>query len=150
MAVDADALARAFERAPALAGRLGREAPFPTVDAAIDRARRLLAAMSDGERTAVLGAHPRIGADPATLSAESLREQGGREEQAVLTELAALNDEYERRHGFRFVVFVAGRPKAAIVPILRDRLGRPRERELGTGLEELLAIARDRLTRQGR
>ena len=30
----------------------------------------------------------------------------------------ALNDAYEARFGFRFVIFVAGRPRAAIVPLL--------------------------------
>lgn len=145
--IEREALVRALERAPALADRLGREAPFASVDAAIVRARELLDDMTVGERIAVLDAHPRIGADPDTLSELSRREQGGDEEAAVLRELAELNEEYERRFGFRFVVFVAGRSKAEIVPVLRERLGRSREDELLTGTGELLAIARDRLSR---
>jgi 2-oxo-4-hydroxy-4-carboxy--5-ureidoimidazoline (OHCU) decarboxylase len=147
VAVEASEVARAFERAPALAERLAANAPFATIDAAIESARRHLAAMSDSERALVLGAHPRIGADPSSLSADSRREQGGREEAAVLMELAALNDEYERKFGFRFVVFVDGRQKAQVVPVLRQRLERTREQELATGISELLAIARDRLAR---
>ena len=65
---------------------------------------------------------------------------------ATLAILEHLNDDYERRFGFRFVVFVAGRSRADLVPVLRSRLARTREEELVTGLEEFLAIARDRLT----
>jgi 2-oxo-4-hydroxy-4-carboxy--5-ureidoimidazoline (OHCU) decarboxylase len=61
--------------------------------------------------------------------------------------LAELNREYERRFGFRFVVFVNRRPKRELVPILRERLTRTRDEELDTALHELVAIARDRWRR---
>jgi 2-oxo-4-hydroxy-4-carboxy--5-ureidoimidazoline (OHCU) decarboxylase len=139
-------LAEIFERAPGLAERVtGRDA-----ESIVASARAVLARMSEGERIAVLNAHPRIGADPASLSAISAREQGGDAGRATLRELAAMNDAYERRFGFRFVVFVAGRSKAEIAAVLRERLRRSREDELVTGIEEFLAIARDRLARAGR
>jgi 2-oxo-4-hydroxy-4-carboxy--5-ureidoimidazoline (OHCU) decarboxylase len=40
---------------------------------------------------------------------------------------------------------VNGRSRAAIVPLLRERLARSRDAELAAGLEEFLAIANDRL-----
>jgi 2-oxo-4-hydroxy-4-carboxy--5-ureidoimidazoline (OHCU) decarboxylase len=58
-----------------------------------------------------------------------------------------MNDEYERRFGFRFVVFVRARSRAEILPVLRERLQRTREAELATGVDEFLAITRDRLER---
>ena len=39
-----------------------------------------------------------------------------------------VNDRYEERFGFRFVVFVDRRPKAEILPVLRERLERTRGR----------------------
>jgi 2-oxo-4-hydroxy-4-carboxy--5-ureidoimidazoline (OHCU) decarboxylase len=45
------------------------------------------------------------------------------------------------------VVFVGGRSKPDIVPVFRERLKRTREDELATGIDEFLAITRDRLTR---
>lgn len=144
--IEREELLRALERAPALADRLASEAPFETVDDVILRARALLDEMTIGERIAVLNAHPRIGADPRSLSKDSRREQGT-EDPAVASELARLNEEYERQYGFRFVVFVAGRGRAQIVPFLRERLGREREDELLTGTGEFLAITRDRLER---
>ncbi len=134
--------AEAFERAPLLAERVGEG----DVDTVVARARALLAAMTDAERVAVLNAHPRIGATTG-LSARSAAEQGDAADPETLRALELLNAEYERRFGFRCVVFVNGRSRAEIVPVVQARLRRTRRDELATGLEEFLAIARDRLTR---
>ncbi len=148
MAVDAGELRRVFERAPALVDRLAAEAPFASTGAVIARATVLLEAMTERDRIAVLDAHPRIGADRRVLSEDSAREQGEDADPAVLQRLAELNESYERKFGFRCVVFVAGRSKAEMVPVLEYRSERTREDELATGIEEFLAIARDRRTRR--
>jgi 2-oxo-4-hydroxy-4-carboxy--5-ureidoimidazoline (OHCU) decarboxylase len=62
----------------------------------------------------------------------------------VLAELAFLNEEYERRFGFPFVVFVDGRSRAELLPVLRARLARTRDEELRAGLRALCRIARAR------
>ena len=143
MTVAPEALAAIFERAPALAERVrGNDAA-----SIVASARSEVARMTESERIAVLDAHPRIGADPVSLSALSRSEQGGATDIATMRELTALNEEYERRFGFRFVVFVAGRSKAQIVPIFRERLRHTREVELAIGIDEFLAIAGDRLER---
>jgi len=84
----------------------------------------------------------------------SYREQGCSAEQVdleterVYAELRILNADYEAKFGHKFVVFVAGRPKSAIVPILRERLANPNPaQELETGLSEMMKIARNRLTK---
>ena len=143
MTIAPEELAAIFERAPTLAERVRGSDPSSIVASA----RSEIARMSEVERIAVLNAHPRIGADPASLSALSRREQGGAADAATLRELAAMNGEYERTFGFRFVVFVAGRPKAEIAQVMRDRLRRSRDDELATGIAEFLAITRDRLER---
>jgi 2-oxo-4-hydroxy-4-carboxy--5-ureidoimidazoline (OHCU) decarboxylase len=141
-----EALATVFERAPGLAAALPL-ASDETPRSIIAKARGALGRMTERERIAVLDAHPRIGADPASLSVLSRREQGEAPDAATLRELEQLNDAYERRFGFRCVVFVAGRPKREIVPVLRARLANTREAELAAGLEEFLAISLDRLER---
>jgi 2-oxo-4-hydroxy-4-carboxy--5-ureidoimidazoline (OHCU) decarboxylase len=105
------------------------------------RAREVAAELSDDEKKEVLDAHPAIGAK--RLSARSAAEQGTDE----APELDELNQRYEEKFGFRFVVFVNRRPKSALVPILRERLERTREEELATALDELVAIAEDRWRR---
>jgi 2-oxo-4-hydroxy-4-carboxy--5-ureidoimidazoline (OHCU) decarboxylase len=108
----------------------------------LGQARAVLEELPENERVEALGAHPRIGERPP--SGPSAREQGTEEDPDVLAELARLNREYEERFGFRFVVFVDGRPRSAIVPVMRERLARSREEELATGCDELVAIAKDR------
>jgi 2-oxo-4-hydroxy-4-carboxy--5-ureidoimidazoline (OHCU) decarboxylase len=139
-------LAAVFERAPGLAAAL-RHAGQDTPRAIIAKARAALEAMTEEQRIAVLDAHPRIGADSASLSLHSRREQGDAADDATLRDLAELNRAYEKKFGFRFVVFVAGRPKQEIVPVLRARLANARDAELRTGLDEFLAISLDRLER---
>lgn len=141
-------LAAVFERAPGLAAaiRLGSD---DTPRSIVAKARDALERMPERERIAVLDAHPRIGADPASLSTMARREQGEASDAATLRELAELNDAYERKFGFRFVVFVAGRSKRDILPVLRARLANTREAELATGIDEFLAIVLDRLERRG-
>ncbi len=139
-------LAAVFERAPGLTAAL-RNADEDTPRSIIAKARGALERMTEPERVAVLDAHPRIGADPALLSLHSRREQGEATDDATLRLLAELNEAYEKKFGFRFVVFVAGRPKEEIVPVLRARLVNTREVELKAGVEEFLAISLDRLER---
>ena len=138
------AAAEAFERAPLLAERVGEGDP----DTVLARARAIIATMSEAQRIAVLNAHPSIGSTVA-LSPRSATVQRATErtERKILDALARLNRAYEKRFGFRFVVFMNGRSRAEIVPVFEARLERTRDEELATGIDEFLAIARDRLTR---
>jgi len=111
----------------------------------LERADEVIASLSEEEKIEALNAHPAIGA--RALSARSAAEQGSEADPAVLSELAYQNQVYEEKFGFRFVVFVAGRPKREILKVLSERIGNTREEELDTGLRELVAIARDRWTR---
>jgi 2-oxo-4-hydroxy-4-carboxy--5-ureidoimidazoline (OHCU) decarboxylase len=103
------------------------------------------AELTEQEQREALNAHPAIGA--RNLSERSAVEQGSGGHPAVLTALAYLNQVYEEKFGFRFVVFVDGRPKSEILEVLQRRLERTPEEELQTGLLELVAIARDRWQR---
>jgi 2-oxo-4-hydroxy-4-carboxy--5-ureidoimidazoline (OHCU) decarboxylase len=104
--------------------------------------------LPEAEQIAVINAHPRIGERPEQLSVASFREQGGVTPPEVMRRLATLNEEYEQKFGFRFVVFVNRRSKEAIVPVLEARLRGTRDEERRTALREILAIAEDRLKRE--
>lgn len=117
------------------------------LDEPLRRAPSVARELSEAEKRSVLDAHPAIG-QTAGLSARSAAEQGTDADPVVLAELAELNDAYERRHGFRFVVFVNGRPKSEILPVLRARMDNPTQVELETALDELVAIAVDRWRRR--
>jgi 2-oxo-4-hydroxy-4-carboxy--5-ureidoimidazoline (OHCU) decarboxylase len=131
--LSADELAELFEGHTRFVSRLA------ALEDPLGHAREVAQALSDEEKREVLDAHPAIGAK--ATSARSRREQGTDDDPAVLAELAALNAEYEARFGFRFVVFVNGRPRREIVPVLRERMTRSREEELRTAVDELVQIA---------
>jgi len=134
-----DELAELFEGRTRLVERLAE------VENPLERAEDVLVALSHKEKMEALDAHPAIGAKK--LTARSALEQGSDTDPAVLAELSYLNQVYEEKFGFRFVVFVEGRPRSEILEVLRERIGRTLEEELDTGCRELVAIARDRWTR---
>ena len=117
-----------------------------THDDPLGSADHAIPELDDAEKIESLNAHPAIGARSG-LSERSAAEQGADADPVILTELAYLNQVYEEKFGFRFVVFVDRRPKSEILEVLRSRLERTREEELETGLHELVAIARDRWER---
>ena len=133
-------LAELFEGRTRLVERLA------TVEDPLGRVDDVLASLTDDEKLEALNAHPAIGRRGG-LSARSAAEQGDDSDPVVLAELASLNEVYEEKFGFRFVVFVGGRPKREVLEVLRARIARTRAEELETGCRELVAIARDRWTR---
>jgi 2-oxo-4-hydroxy-4-carboxy--5-ureidoimidazoline (OHCU) decarboxylase len=137
--LSAEHLAELFEGRTRLVEKLAqREDPLGS-------AREVIAELSEEEKLEALNAHPPIGA--RNLSARSAAEQGEGGDPVVLTELAYLNQVYEEKFGFRFVVFVSRRSKKEILDVMRERLERTREEELDTAVEELVAIAEDRWRR---
>ena len=153
-AADAEAfgrsVARLFEGAPRFVRRLADARPFESEDELFDTARATAREMPEEEQIELLNAHPRIGADPAVLSDMSRSEQGGDTPSGadgawVGEELKALNEAYESLFGFRFVVFVAGRPPSDIIPLLERALHADRDEELRRGLDDVVLIAADRM-----
>ena len=115
-----DELAELFEGRTRFVERLAE------LEDPLGQARAIAATLPDDEKKEILDAHPAIGGKPT--SARSAREQGTDDDPAVLADLAELNRAYEARFGFRFVVFVNGRPRREIVPVLRERLERTARR----------------------
>jgi 2-oxo-4-hydroxy-4-carboxy--5-ureidoimidazoline (OHCU) decarboxylase len=132
-----DELAELFE------GRTRLVAELATLEDPLGQARKVLADAPEDEQVEALAAHPRIG-QRVNISEQSAREQGSDEDPALLAALARLNKAYEKKFGFRFVVYVDGRPRAEILSVMRQRLQRSREEELPAALDDLVAIALDR------
>ena len=140
-----------FEGAPRFVQRLAEERPFESEDELFDAARATAREMPEEEQIELLNAHPRIGADPAAISDLSRDEQAdgdpptGGDQAWVGEELTALNEAYESLFGFRFVVFVAGRPRADIIPLIERALHADRDEEIRRGLDDVVLIASDRM-----
>ena len=155
------AMAPFFEGAPRFLATLASARPFRDEADLFGRAAAIALAMPEADQLELLDAHPRIGAPQGVMSAASRVEQGydrlqgggadsGADSGAdqaqgrLQADLGRLNAAYEARFGFRFVIFVAGRPPAEIVPLMEARLGGPRDAEMQTALADVVAIAFDR------
>ncbi|HEX7224061.1 MAG TPA: GNAT family N-acetyltransferase [Candidatus Limnocylindria bacterium] len=138
-----------FEHAPRTLAAVVARRPFEDDAGLIRAAQDVARELPEDAQIELLDAHPRIGADPASVSALSHAEQGfdTPDDGApwVTEELAFLNDAYERIFGFRFVIFVAGRPRSEIVPLLEAALRNERPAELRRGLDDVVSIAAHRL-----
>ena len=148
----ADEVAPLFEGADGFLRRLAAARPFDSDNDLMAKAREVARTMPEPDQIELLNAHPPLGADPESVSAASFEEQGfGSDDdgqgQVVLDELAMLNEVYEGRFGFRFVIFVAGRPLSSITPLIEAAMRNDRPAELARGLDEVIDIAADRLGR---
>lgn len=157
------ALAPLFEGAPRFLARLVAARPFGSWPALFESARTIALAMPEDEQVELVDAHPPLGAAPGSVSVLSFREQGYDREAAdasaederrrIDAELAVLNAAYDARFGFRYCVFVAGRPRAALLPGFRAALHRERAEELRRALGDVIAVAEHRhrrLSEEGR
>lgn len=148
-----------FESAPPLASSLFRARPFKSYQQLIEAAEAIVTGLSFDEKLQVINAHPRIG-ERKPVSAFSYKEQGCDKDAALaskqekeklnqtLATLDSLNKRYEEKFGFKFVVFVNGRSKEELVPVLLERLEHKNaSEELMLGLKEMMAIAKDRLSK---
>ena len=143
-----------FEGAPRFLRRLAAARPLGSVDALFERARDIATAMPEEEQIELVDAHPRLGATPNSVSALSYVEQGYDKAADgtpnIAAELERLNDAYEKRFGFRYCVFVAGRSREALLPNMRAALDADRAAELRRGLLAVVDIARDRYNKIAR
>ena len=155
MTLDRPTLETLFEGAPRFLDRIEAAGPFASPDLLFHVARDIAHAMPEAEQIELIDAHPRLGAPPGTVSQMSYVEQGydrgtGTSAEGTATpldvaaELERLNDAYERRYGFRYCVFVAGRPREALLPDMARAIDADRTTELHRALDAVVDIAIDR------
>ena len=150
--IDRLTLEQLFEGAPRFLDRLEAAGPFESPDLLFHVARDIAHAMPEPDQIELMNAHPRLGAPPGTVSQMSFVEQGydrgtgtpAGSEIDVAAELERLNAAYEQRHGFRYCVFVAGRPREALLPDMATAIDADRTSELHRALDAVVDIAIDR------
>ena len=138
-----ESVALLFEPARRFAAWFAAARPFESDAELLAAATRIAHHMSETDQLELVNAHPRLGARDR-LSQASQREQGATGD-SVDAELDRLNAAYEARFGFHYLVYVAGRPRAELLPEFRAALTHTRETELRRALDDTLAIAADRL-----
>jgi 2-oxo-4-hydroxy-4-carboxy-5-ureidoimidazoline decarboxylase len=140
-----------FENAPRFVERLAAT-EFRDWNEVLAHGEELARTLPEDEQLELINGHPRIGALPASVSATSFHEQGydrDRGTAELQARLDALNSAYEDRFGFRYVVFVNGRSRAAMADLMDEALSSQRDEELHRALSDVFAIARHRLSLVG-
>ena len=127
--------------------------------AVADEAETLAGAMAarveaagEEAQLALLRAHPDLAGKLAVrgdLTAESTSEQAGagleRSSAGEFAEFKRLNDAYQARFGFPFIIAVKGLERAAILAAFRRRAANGRAAEFRQALTQVHRIARNRL-----
>jgi 2-oxo-4-hydroxy-4-carboxy-5-ureidoimidazoline decarboxylase len=138
-----------FEHTPAIARRAWAARPFTDRD---DLLRVLVSAaesLGRDERLALLRAHPRLGAR-GPMAERSVAEQAGAGLDAPAggrdRRLAELNDAYEARFGFPFIVAVRGLSPDDVLARLSERVHRDAATEEAAALAQVTTIAGFRLS----
>lgn len=124
--------------------------PFESIDAMMDRADELWARATHDEILEAFNGHARIGDIEALKSRYSdttTTEQGQvlQTTEQVICELYELNIEYERRHGFIFIVCATGKSAEEMLELLKARVHNSTPQEMINGAREQKAIIQLRL-----
>ncbi len=145
-------LAGIFEHSPWVAEAVVALRPFDTVEALHGAMCTAVARASDERQLELIQAHPQLAskaAIPGELTAASSQEQAGAgllqcsaQEYARLNEL---NDAYQQRFGFPFILAVRGHNRTSIITNLAQRLQRERPDEKAEALRQIERIAEFRL-----
>ncbi|PKM08997.1 MAG: OHCU decarboxylase [Gammaproteobacteria bacterium HGW-Gammaproteobacteria-4] len=141
-----------FEHSPWVAERVFAQRPFAGVGALHEAMCAVVDAASAAEQLALIRAHPQLAGKAAVrkeLTAASLSEQQGAglgqcspDEFARITEL---NDAYQQRFGFPFILAVRGHTRDSIIAAMAERIDNPPEHEHDKALRQIARIARFRL-----
>jgi allantoicase len=120
--------------------------PFTGVGAVLDTATAVFSGLVEPDWLEAFGAHPRIGDKGDQVSArEQSRVPGAPTE--VLTDLARVNQRYEERFGFTYIVYASGKSAEEMLELAQRRLGNQRDEEIQIAAGQQRAITETRLLR---
>jgi OHCU decarboxylase len=127
--------------------------PIASVEELSLAADRVWSTMQEADWLEAFACHPRIGERKAAAHAGKQSTAWSKQEQArattaagsVLDELAELNELYEQRFGFTYIVCATGKSAEEMLAILRRRLASSREAEFREAAEQQRQIMQIRL-----
>ena len=129
--------------------------PFTSAHHARDAADRIWNGLDRGDWLEAFDHHPRIGETNAAIAQDargaalSSSEQSGLAvaEASIKRQLAKVNDDYERRFGYIYIVCAAGKSAEELLAIARSRLSNDPDTELRVAAEEQRKIMQLRLAK---
>ncbi|MFC7513638.1 2-oxo-4-hydroxy-4-carboxy-5-ureidoimidazoline decarboxylase [Herbaspirillum sp. GCM10030257] len=146
------ALGAIFEHSPWVAERAAAKRPFASVEQLHAAMADAVRNASEAERIQLIRAHPELAGKAAVrgeLTEESTREQKGAGlDQCSAEEFAKLqdlNNRYNEKFGFPFVIAVKGHNRQSILQNFERRLANERDVEAKECIEQIIRIGGFRL-----
>jgi OHCU decarboxylase len=127
--------------------------PFATFAQLLDTAQQVWWQLEPGDWLEAFRSHPKIGQRKAETSASAQSQQWSRNEQSGMQQapaetaaaLARLNEAYETRFGYIFIVCATGKSSEEMLAILRERIENEPDAELRIAAAEQAKITELRL-----
>jgi OHCU decarboxylase len=137
----------------AWADRLIEQRPIGSVAKLKESAREIWASLDIKDWREAFHAHPKIGEKKAVKDTGKVAQAWSEGEQSgtqtatdeTLAELARLNQEYEKKFGFIFIVCATGKSSEEMLRLLRERLGNSEDQELHNAAAEQAKITELRI-----
>jgi OHCU decarboxylase len=135
------------------ARRMAESRPFESAEQLSKRASEIWGMLDRNDWLEAFRSHPKIGGSKAAEKvSEQSRAWSGAEQsgvksasEQVLGELARLNEEYDEKFGFIFIVCASGKSSDEMLAILKSRLSNDAETEMRTAASEQEKITEIRL-----
>lgn len=141
-----------FEHSPWVPALVYRKRPFSDREALHREMVNAMRHAPEPQRMALLCSHPELAGKEAAagnLTDASQREQAGAGlnhcNAAELQKIKVLNQAYQDKFGFPFIIAVAGLDRHQIIAAMERRLDNNRDDEFNTALREVEKIARIRI-----
>ncbi len=127
--------------------------PFKTHQGIIETGEKIWRSLNETDWLEAFDHHPKIGDINSLREKFSSTKQFAQREQSgvnhasteILEELAKLNNEYEKRFGYIFIVCATGKTADEMLSIIRNRITNDPETEIKIAMEEQNKITKLRL-----
>lgn len=137
------------------ASRLAKERPFRSTAQLMESADRTWFSLQSDDWLEAFRSHPKIGEKKTQQSTSAEAAKWSEQEQSAARDaaqttvrlLAQLNEEYERKFGFIFIVCATGKSAEEMLALLRERINNSPDQELLTAAREQAKITQLRITK---
>lgn len=141
-----------YEHSPWVAEAAWQHRPFASLDSLHGAMDRMVQGAGQSRQLTLIRAHPELAgrlAASGQLTAESRAEQAhaglSSLSENLTKRMLALNDSYQEKFGFPFIICARLNNAGTILQAMEDRLMNTDETEFSTALQEISKIARLRL-----
>jgi len=132
---------------------MAKERPYQTLETLLGAANDIWWSLDHSDWLEAFRSHPKIGEKKAIEKVSAQSQQWSGQEQSGVTnavqqtidDLASLNDEYEQKFGFIFIICATGKTSDEILAALRERFEHDTQAELTIAAAEQSKITELRL-----